>query len=191
MKQFGDEHPTARDEMYAVIYKACPDAVFGVDTNGRINFCTPQAERLFGATHDQLIGLEIEALVPDAVRIRHATDRSVYQHNNPVARPMGHGLKLAGRRLDDGSEFAVDISLTPVILDGEEYVVAWVRDMSQRQFAYGMSEIRDVLIEIASGSTFQQEVKKSRRTLTALQIALLSMAFVVGSIGLASFIYRL
>src|SRR5581483_4137514 len=99
--------------------EAAPDAVVGVDADGRIVHVNGQAERLFGYTREELVGQLVEILVPDDIRELHPGHRGRY-FGHPTTRPMGAGLNLAGRRRD-GSQFPAEISLSA--LDTEEGII--------------------------------------------------------------------
>ena len=116
--------------MYRGIFKAAPDAIVIVDGQGRIRDLNPQAERLFEYSREELLGVEVEQLVPESLRGRHQVERDQYM-KAPRLRPMGVGLELWGRR-KDGTEVPVEISLSPMPADDEECVVAIVRDMTER-----------------------------------------------------------
>jgi PAS domain S-box-containing protein len=115
------------------LLQAAPDAILAVDHDGRIVFANTQAERLFGYTRDELMGLSVDALVPDQFRSAHPAHRADYSHDLQP-RPMGTGGELAGRRRD-GSEFPAEVSLSAVEADGRTLVAAAVRDVTERQDA--------------------------------------------------------
>ena len=94
------------------ILEAIPDAIAAVNQQGVIIQINSQTEALFGYTRDELIGQKIEILVPERQRPQHNTHREHF-HQQPKIRRMGTGLDLSGRRRD-GSEFPVEISLSPV-----------------------------------------------------------------------------
>jgi len=113
------------------VVEAIPDAVAAVNQQGVIIQVNSQAESLFGYTRRELIGQKIEILVPERQRSRHDLHREQF-HRQPKIRRMGSGLDLYGRRRD-GSEFPVEISLSPVAsADG---VIVWsaIRDISDRK----------------------------------------------------------
>ena len=105
-----------------------PDGVLIVDIKGQIVYANRSMLAMAGA--DDLIGTPVDALVPDAVRGRHARYRDAYAQM-PTQRPMGSGRELALRRLD-GTEVSVEISLSPFEEDGL-FVIAIVRDITERQ----------------------------------------------------------
>lgn len=101
------------------------------DRNGRIVLVNAQAENLFGYSRNEFLELTIDALVPHRFRINHAQHRSDY-FDVPRVRPMGAGLDLYGMRRD-GTEFPVEISLSPIRIRGEVYVSSAIRDITARK----------------------------------------------------------
>ncbi|GAB2883545.1 PAS domain S-box protein [Nocardioides pacificus] len=114
------------------LLEAAPDAMVIVDDTATIVHVNRQVERVFGYRRDELVGQEIEVLIPERQRRGHLARRNGFLMTEPGARPMANGLELTGRR-KDGTEFPAEISLSP--LDTEEGVLvsAAVRDMSDRQ----------------------------------------------------------
>jgi PAS domain S-box-containing protein len=110
---------------------AAPDGILVTDRHGAIVLANAEAERMFGYAHDALVGEPIHLLVPDRRRTRHPAHVESF-HTQPRLRPMGSGLELSGRRRD-GTEFPVEISLSPIHHDGERLVVAGVRDVTERR----------------------------------------------------------
>jgi PAS domain S-box-containing protein len=107
-----------------------PDAMIVVDRTGRIEFVNLQAEAMFGYPRAEFAVMTIEMLMPERFRAGHLGHRSRYLQQ-PRVRPMGLDLQLVGRR-KDGSEFPIEISLSPSGNDGE-FVVAAVRDITERR----------------------------------------------------------
>lgn len=110
-----------------------PDAAVVVDVDGRIVSVNERAEDLFGYQRGSLSGISIESLVPERARHRHRQHRTSF-FEAPLNRPMGAGLELTGR-CQDGSEFPLDISLAPIVNDGERLVVAAIRDVTEQRRA--------------------------------------------------------
>jgi two-component system, sensor histidine kinase len=110
---------------------AAPDAMIIIDDSGAIRYANRQVAALFGYPHDELIGKLVECLLPERFRDRHPPMRQAYVKNVRV-RPMGAGLNLFGRR-HDGSEFPVEISLSPIEDDGRVLVAAAIRDVTERK----------------------------------------------------------
>ena len=109
---------------------AAPDAMVVVDPGGRILLINDQTERLFGYSREELVGQEVDVLVPLTARQAHPAHRQRYLER-PVPRPMGAGMQLAGRR-KDGSEFPAEVSLSTVDTSRGTVVAAAVRDVSER-----------------------------------------------------------
>ena len=111
-----------------------PDGLIVIDSPGTMVLANRQAEALFGYRQNELIGQRVEFLLPEPLRATHMAHRIRYmQAAHP--RPMGVGLDLIGQR-KDGSQFPVDISLRPLVLEGSQYVIAVIRDITtQRQVA--------------------------------------------------------
>ena len=122
---------TTPPELARHALNAAPDAMIIIDATGAIRFANRQVSALFGHPHDDLIGLSIEQLMPERFRARHTGHRTHYVQSHLV-RPMGAGLELLGLRRD-GTEFPVEISLSP-IEDGDQILVAAaIRDVSDRK----------------------------------------------------------
>ena len=117
----------------AAFLEAAPDAMLVVDGSGRIVAINRQTEALFGYDVGELIGQPIELLVPHRHRFKHTHDRARYQRN-PASRPMGAGLQLSGLK-KDGSEFPVEISLSPMETPEGMVVMSAIRDVSDRKAA--------------------------------------------------------
>jgi PAS domain S-box-containing protein len=121
------------ERRFRAVLEASPNAIVAVGEGARIIYANPQAETTFGYSRDELIDQPIELLIPERVTDRHVGHRNGFIAN-PVARPMGIGLDLAGRR-KDGSEFPVEISLSPVATATGLEVFATVVDITARKIA--------------------------------------------------------
>jgi PAS domain S-box-containing protein len=115
---------------YRELIDAAPDGIVVVD-GGKIILVNVQAERMFGYARSELIGSAIESLIPARFHANHPEHVSRYTHE-PRTRPMGSGLELAGRR-KDGTEFPVEISLSPIRTSTGTLVSAAIRDVSDRK----------------------------------------------------------
>lgn len=116
---------------YGAVFRASPDGILVVDSEGRIRDANPMAEQLFGYPREELVGNPVDALVPDSVRSRHASHRKSYERH-PHARPMGIGMELQARRAD-GTEFPVEISLSALETADGPLTIATVRDVRERK----------------------------------------------------------
>jgi two-component system, sensor histidine kinase len=112
---------------------AAPDAMIIIDRQGAILFANRQLSALFGYEHDEVIGKPIELLMPDRFRDRHVAHRDEYVKSLTV-RAMGTGLDLYARRRD-GTEFPVEISLSPIKDGDQALVAAAIRDTTDRNRA--------------------------------------------------------
>jgi len=119
--------------LFEKLFDFSPDAILVVDRDGRILEANPQVEQLFGYAGSELQGRSVEILVPERFQAGHPTHRNAY-HNQPGMRPMGAGLELYGRR-KDGTEFPVDIMLSPVEGDEGPVVLSVIRDITNRKQA--------------------------------------------------------
>jgi PAS domain S-box-containing protein len=113
------------------LLESAPDSMVVVDEEGVIQLVNSQTEKLFGYDRVQMVGQPIELLVPRRFRKRHARHREGYYGEHPT-RPMGIGLELFGLRRN-GTEFPVEISLSPLETDGGLLVSAAIRDVTQRK----------------------------------------------------------
>lgn len=119
------------DALAQKLVESSPDGIVLADADGRVIEVNPQTEKIFGYARAELVGQPIEILIPERFRAAHSTHIRHYGAQ-PAVRPMGMGLELYGRR-KDGTEFPVDIVLSPLQLHGETLSLAMVRDITERK----------------------------------------------------------
>jgi hypothetical protein len=148
----------AAERRYRDLLETSPDATVQVAGDGSIVMVNAQAERLFGYRRQELVGEQVEALVPQAVRAEHPAHRADY-FADPQFRPMGEGQVLRAVHRD-GHEFPVEISLGPLSTEQGPIVSAAVRDISDRLAAQAD---RERLIAEAEQERVQRRLAQSQR----------------------------
>lgn len=121
------------EQRFRKLLESAPDAMIIMDTRGAVVEANAQTETLFGYARSDLLGRDVEILVPARLRERYRADRGLYLRE-PKLRPMGAGLELFGLR-KDGTEFPLEVSLSPIEMDDGVVIAAAVRDVSDRRRA--------------------------------------------------------
>ena len=113
------------------VLESAPDAMVIIDHFGKITVVNGQAEKMFGYSRKELLGQEVEMLLPEDLRDRHISHRAAYAAD-PQLRPMGSEYELRGRRAD-GSFFPVEISLSPFTSSSGAFISSVIRDVTSRK----------------------------------------------------------
>ncbi|WP_158786724.1 PAS domain-containing sensor histidine kinase [Granulicella sp. L46] len=134
--RLAEQQANARAEMLAErkfreLIENAPDAILQVDQAGAIVIANCTAEKMFCYTREELIGLNVDQLVPEANRAAHPTHRKTLATAGK-SRPMGLGLDLFAQR-KDGTQFPVEISLSPMNTEAGVHVTAVIRDVTDRK----------------------------------------------------------
>jgi protein-histidine pros-kinase len=130
------------------VLDAAPDGMLVVNRAGEIVMANTEAEKLFGYTHEELIGQSVDMLVPMRHQHAHKSHRGAFW-SEPSTRPMSQGSKLSGQR-KDGSEIPVEITLSPVHTDTGDLVIGSIRDISERMHFFEVLREKNVELERAA-----------------------------------------
>lgn len=121
------------DARFRLAIEAAPNGMMLVDERGTIVLVNAQIERFFGYSRDQLVGQPVERLIPERYRGRHGAFREGF-FAQPQSRSMGVGRELFGLR-QDGSEFPVEIGLSPLQTPTGNLVLSSIVDITERTLA--------------------------------------------------------
>lgn len=122
-----------RRALVEAILSSAPDGMVVVDDSGTIRLATRQLARMFGYDVSELVGSRVETLVPSDHRTDHAELRDAYAQD-PTPRPMSAHQALSGLRRD-GTTFDIEVSLSPLAVEGTPLFIAVVRDVTERRRA--------------------------------------------------------
>ncbi len=158
--------PDVNEIMFQALLAAAPDAILIVNVSGQIVVANDQAQHLFGYPHDVLLGMNVDLLLPEALRAHHVTHREHYTEL-PHTRPMGSGLNLWARH-NSGSLFTVEVSLSAFQLPDQMLVTAIIRDSTHHKIT------TDALAQQVERLEVQRQALTDR--LTAAESAVLQAA---------------
>ncbi|MEO8599329.1 MAG: PAS domain S-box protein [bacterium] len=148
------------------IVEAAPDPILLIGKDGIIAFANGAAQATFGYTPEELTGMNVDDLVPSHSHSSHARYRKSFetkrtQHPNDLNRPLTAVYK-------DGTEFPVEISLSPISMDGQPVVIASIRDITERRRAAELQQ--QSFIQLRRLSDHQEKIKEEERKRIAQDI---------------------
>ncbi len=162
-----------RTNKFEALFEFATEGILISDSKGSITRINPNGAKLFGYETDELVGQLIEKLIPHRLKAKHVMHRSGFMHN-PHARSMGKELDLFGLK-KDGSEFPIEISLSPFVNSNGRFVVAFIIDISERR-AMELQEVnyrKSLEKEVENRTLILKEaIKKLEKTKTELDEAL-------------------
>jgi PAS domain S-box-containing protein len=154
------------EDMLRGIFEYAPDTIVVIDRHGRIERVNAQVAEMFGYASEELLGRQVEVLLPARFRRRHTKHRTNYLAD-PHLRPMGAGLELYGRR-KSGEEFPVEIMLSPVEAATGSLVIAVIRDITRRK--QSEAALRESADRLKVLSRRLIEVQEAERRSLALEL---------------------
>ncbi|MEI8279216.1 MAG: PAS domain S-box protein [Bacteroidota bacterium] len=151
------------NDSFQALFNYASIGILITNSRGEILMANKYIDHQFGYSENEIIGHEIETLIPPRYKDRHVQHREKYT-NDPHSRPMGLGMELSALR-KDGSEFPVEVSLGYYSVGGEKYALAFITDITQRK------ETEQAIIQL--NAHLEQKVKEDTQSL-ALTVEQLS-----------------
>ncbi len=122
---------TLNNDTFQALFNYASIGILITNAKGEIQMANKFIEQQFGYTESELVGLKVEVLIPPRYKERHVKHRERFS-GDPHSRPMGLGMELSGLK-KDGTEFPVEVSLGHYTIDGENYALGFINDISQRK----------------------------------------------------------
>lgn len=153
--------------LFQGIFQASVEGILVVGTDGVILKTNPASQKLFGYTVGELIGQEIENLIPKKLAKKHKSLRKAYSIQ-PKTRKMGHNQKLWGLK-KDGTQFPLEISLSPTTINQRQVIIAFVIDISEREKIEKKLNISQNKLQTYSKELEKKVARRTRELTTTVQ----------------------
>jgi PAS domain S-box-containing protein len=147
VRKAAERHLAQMEGRYRGLLEAAPDAMVVVNQGGGIVLLNIQAEKQFGYRRDELVGQKVKNIIPEGFAERLLAD-GLRSAEAALAQQIGSGIELAGRR-KDGSEFPIEIMLSPLESAEETLVTAAIRDITERKWHEGTLQEKNVQLQAA------------------------------------------
>lgn len=130
-----DAHELRSSQVWlAELVRAAMDGIIAIDAAQRIVLCNPAAEKMFGIAAESVLGQPLGVLVPERFRAAHAADLQEFARTGQMRSSMNQITEMRGLRAD-GQEFPLEVSLSRLDIEGQQYLTAILRDITARQYA--------------------------------------------------------
>ncbi|SCA57075.1 hypothetical protein MTBPR1_40098 [Candidatus Terasakiella magnetica] len=146
-----------RERWFRALLESAPDATIIVNDKGIMELANKQAENHFGYSKQELLGENVDMLVPQAVRANHHKQRESF-NNKSGFREMGTNLVLSGER-KDGSSFPIEVSLSPIMTEEGRFIAAAIRDITEKKKAE--KRLKDAYDVITSSINYAARIQRA------------------------------